>query len=442
MAAEDAKHYDKKTENTAKESITVTYELPSLPSAQHKSGLAGLLLLIESMKRRRMGPLPEITKLAPLGCTIVFTNENLQLILDELYDAENFEAIVKSKWKNKEPLRIKEIEIVNDETGKVKIEPRYVYEAPGPKLSFLEALGIPGEHAGWLKLRRDALWGTLRSIPKTREGYLDRIEGRPASRSGISKIWPELLKQRDAAAKGFLRTIGVPSNLMIGAQAYSAEKVKFSGPADQTLLLHFWQVTSLVYVPQIIDRDGKTQLVDDSYIFAIPEVSHLNYFVNEFLHLLGKLGPELIGYRPAGAVVSVPEEGGLDYMSLLLARAQKAAERTAFFDSVSAVEVVHLEKKKKGNNVAMLSNHRLEPDDNMLRDFQHIRRTYKSPLFRAHMIRNLVTGRPWFAGFATCAAITPAKLLMNHSGAPWVVGQFGRDVSKKFRLLQDDQKEG
>ena len=414
--------------------ITISYDLPSLPSAQHKAGLAGLLLLIESMDRRRMGPLPEISGLTPLGCTVAFTNENLRSILDELYDAENFEVIVKSKWKSKEPLRIKEIEVVNEETGEVKREQRYVYETPGPKLAFLEALGLSGEREGWLKLRRDALWGTLRSIPKTREGYLDRIAGQSASRSGLSRIWPELVKQRAANVRGHLRTVEVPSNLMIGAQAHSAEKVDFSGPADQTLLLHFWQVASLVYVPQIIDRDGKTQL-DNSYIFAIPEVSHLKNFVDEFPLVLGELGSELIGYRPAGAVVSVPEEGVLDYMSLLLARVQKKAEQTAFFDSVSAVEVVHL--KKKGNNVAMLSSHRLEPDDDMLQDFERFR-TYKSPMFRAHMIRNLVAGRHWFTGFADLAAGTPAKLLMNRSGAPWIARQLSRDASKKFRLLQDD----
>lgn len=439
MIANVAEESGEKADSADIEAITVTYELPSLPSAQHKAGLAGLLLLIESMKRQRMGPLPEITGLTPLGCTVAFTNETLQSILDELYDAENFEVVVKSKWKGKEPLRVKEIEIPNEETGEVKREPRYVYETPAPKLAFLEALGISGGREGWLKLRRDALWGTLRSIPKTREGYLDRVAGQSASRSGLSKIWSELVKQRNAIAKGHLRTVEVPSNLMIGAQSHSAEKVKFAGPADQTLLLHFWQVASLVYVPQIIDRDGKAQL-DNSYIFAIPEVSHLKRFIDEFLHVLGKLGPELIGYRPAEAVVSVPEEGGLDYMSLLLARVQKKAEQTAFFDSVSAIEVVHL--KKKGNNVAMLSNHRLEPDDDMLRDFEHIRRTYKSPLFRAHRIRNLVAGRPWFAKFADLAATTPAKLLMDHSGAPWVARQLSRDASKKFRLLQDDYKEG
>jgi len=430
----------KKTGNVDREPITITYDLLSLPSAQHKAGLAGFLLIIESMRRRRMGPLPEVSELTPMGCTVAFTNENLQLVLDELYDAEKFEVMVKSKWKSKEPLRITEIEVVNEETGEAKREQRYVYETPGPKLAFLEALGISGGRDGWLKLRRDALWGTLRSIPKTREGYLDRIAGQSPSRSGLSRIWPELVKQRDATAKGHLWTVEVPSNLMIGAQAHSAEKVRFSAPADQTLLLHFWQVASLVYVPQIIDRDGKAQL-DNSYLFAIPEVSHLGHFVDEFLQVLGELGLEMIGYRPAGAVVSVPEEGGLDYMSLLLARVQRRAERTAFFDSVSAVEVVHL--KKKGNNVAMLSSHRLEPDADMLQDFESIRRTYKSPMFRAHMIRNLlVPGRSWFTGFADLAAVTPAALLMNHSGAPWVARQLSWDVSKKLRLLQDEHEGG
>jgi len=386
-----------------------------------------------------MGPLPKITELTPQGCTVTFTNENLQVLLDELYDADNFEIVVRKKWKSKEPLRIKEIDVVNEDTGEVKKEPRYVYETPAPKLAFLEALGISGGREGWLKLRRDALWGTLRSIPKTREAYLDRAAGQPASRSGISRIWSELLKQEDAIAKGRLRTVEVPSNLMIGAQAYNAEKVRFSGLADQTLLLHFWQVASLVYVPQIITRDGKAQL-DNSYIFAIPEVAHLTDFVENFLYVLGELGPEVIGYRPAGAVVSIPEEGGLDYMWLLLERARNRVEQSALGYSISAVEIVHLEKK--GNNVAILSSQRLEPDQGVLSDFEDIRRTYKSPLLRALMIRNRVAGQPWFGGFADLAAVTPAKLLMNHSGAPWVARQLSRDASKKFRLLHDDQEEG
>jgi len=435
MPAKDSGQSEEKTGNADSEAIAITYDLPSLPSAQHKAGLAGLLLLIDSMKRRRMGPLPEVTNLTPMGCTIAFTNDRLQAILDELYDAENCEVAVKSKWQGKEPLRIVEIEVVNEETGEARKERRYVYEVPGPKLAFLEALGLSDQSGSWLKLRRDALWGTLRSIPKTREGYLDRIAGQPATRSGLSRIWPELVKQKDATSRGTWRAVEVPSNLMIGAQTHNAERVKFSGPADLTLLLHFWQIASLVYVPQIIDRDGKT-LLDNSYVFAIPAINHLEHFIDEFPLVLGELSPELTGYRPADAVVCVPEEGGLDYMSLLLARVQRRAERTAFFDSVSAVEVVHL--KRRGNNVAMLCSHRLKPNVSVLRDFEYIRHSYKSPLFRAHAIQNLVAGRPWFAGFADLAAITPAKLLMSHSGAPWVARQFSQDASRKFRALQDD----
>ena len=386
-----------------------------------------------------MGPLPEISEQTPIGCSVAFTKASLQSILNELYDAENYEVAAKSKWQGKEPLRIEEVQVVGQETGKTKTEQRYIYETPAPKLAFLETLGLSGERGAWLKLRRDALWGTLRKIPKTREGYLDRVDGQPASRSGLSKIWPEMVKQRDAAVRGLFCTVEVPSNLMIGAQTHNAERVRFSGPVDQTLLLHFWHVACLVYVPQIIDRDGRANLERDSYVFAIPEVSHLAHFIDDFQHVLGELGPELVGYRPAKAIVSIPEEGGLDYMSLLLARTQKRAELGAFFDCVSAVEVVCL--KKKGNNLAMLSSHRLEPDSTMLQSFEHIRLSYRSPLFRARALRNLVAGRAWFDGFADLAATKSAKLLMNHPGAPWTTRQLSRDVSRKFRSLQDDQKE-
>lgn len=378
-----------------------------------------------------MGPLPEITDLTSIGCKIEFSSKSIQSIIDELYNARWVENPRGNKRQGKkQPIRVEENVEIDPETQREIKKKVYWYRDEQPCLNFLEAFGLP-EDGRWLDLRRDALLRVIRQRYLQRGVYLKRCDNGHSFENTLSELLP-LRKKKTFLSFG---NVKIPGTLFIGAQAHNTEKVKFSGPADQTLLLHFWQVASLVYVPQIIDRDGKAQL-DNSYIFAIPEVRHLKQFIDEFLHVLGKLGPEVIGYRPAEAVVSVPEEGGLDYMSLLLARVQKKAEQTAFFDSVSAIEVVHL--KKKGNNVAMLSSHRLEPDDDMLRDFEYIRRTYKSPLFRAHRIRNLVAGRPWFAGFADLAAITPAKLLMNHSGAPWVARQLSRDASKKFRLLQDD----
>jgi len=378
-----------------------------------------------------MGPLPEVSDQTSLGCKITFTSETIQAIFDELYAATWVENPDKKKRQGKkQPIRVEENVEIDPETQREIKKKVYWYRDEQPCLNFLGALGFP-EDGRWLDLRRDALLRVIRQRYLQRGVYLKRCDNGHAFENTLSDLLP-VSQKRGVVAFG---KVPIPGTIMIGAQAHSAEKVRFYGPADQTLLLHFWQVASLVYVPQIIDRDGKAQL-DNSFVFAIPEVCHLSNFIGDYPYVLGELGPELIGYRPAEAVVSIPEEGGLDYMSLLLARVQKKAKQTAFFDSVSAVEVVHL--RRKGNNVAMLSSHRLEPDDDMLQDFKYIRRTYKSPMFRAHMIRNLVAGRPWFTGFADLAAVTPAKLLMNRSGAPWGARQLSRDASKKFRVLQDD----
>ena len=40
--------------------LTLSYSLFDLPSAQHKAGLAGLLLLIDSLRQRGADPLPDM----------------------------------------------------------------------------------------------------------------------------------------------------------------------------------------------------------------------------------------------------------------------------------------------------------------------------------------------------------------------------------------------
>jgi len=380
-----------------------------------------------------MGPLPEITDLTSIGCKIEFSSKSIQSIIDELYNAKWVENPRENKRPSKkQPIRVEENVEIDPQTQREIKKKVYWYRDEQPCLNFLEALGL-SKDGRWLDLRRDALLRVIRQRYRQRGVYLKRCDNSHAFENTLSELLP---RRKKTFAFGDAR---IPGTLLIGAQERNAEKVKFCGTADLTLLLHFWQVVCLVYVPQIIDKDGKADLEKDSYIFAIPEVSHLTDFIDDFPHVLGELGTETIRYRPAEAVVSIPEEGALDYMRLLLEKARKRVEQSTLGYSISAVEIVHLKKKKKGNNVAMLSSQRLEPDSDMLQDFEHIRRTYKSPLFRAHMIRNLVAGRPcWFTGFADLAAITPAKLLMNHSGAPWVARQLSRDVNKKFRSLQDD----
>ena len=75
------------------ERITLTFDLHDLPTAQHRAGLAGLILQIDSM-----GPdgsngirerIPDIEELTPTSATITFTRDSMQGVFDDLYAAEH-----------------------------------------------------------------------------------------------------------------------------------------------------------------------------------------------------------------------------------------------------------------------------------------------------------------------------------------------------------------
>ncbi len=70
-----------------KQTLYLEYDLFELPTARHKAGLAGLLLIIESMKRRRMTTIPVIRKLTPTSVYFAFTRKSMQVLFDYLYAA-------------------------------------------------------------------------------------------------------------------------------------------------------------------------------------------------------------------------------------------------------------------------------------------------------------------------------------------------------------------
>src|SRR5262249_51718827 len=90
----------KKASATAVDSITVKYDLFDLPTAQHKAGLAGLVLQIRHMgKEERSLPaeaIPEIVEFTTTGATVRFTPRSTQALFDELYDASVEEIAVKT----------------------------------------------------------------------------------------------------------------------------------------------------------------------------------------------------------------------------------------------------------------------------------------------------------------------------------------------------------
>ena len=208
----------------------------------------------------------------------------------------------------------------------------------------------------------------------------------------------------------------------MGAQAVNAEKVPFVGRVDENLLLHFWPVVMRVFVPEVINNEGKTEF--KGFVLAIPEVSDVEGFIDEFELMVATLKPDLRGYRPSEAVISVPQEGALEYMySLVRAKAQQGD----ISYNISSVEVVHLERR--GDNISILSSSRVPVNTMTLEKYEAIRQSYSHPLFKTQLIHNLLEGNEWYAGF---------DRLLSTCDRDWFIGVktwFPRDVRKHFDLV-------
>jgi CRISPR-associated protein Cmx8 len=413
----------------SEEMITLRYDPFSLPTAQHRAGLAGLLVVIESLRRHGVKPLPNITPSPDGFYELSFSRENFQTVFNELYDAvhEERSQSQKRKDKAKKVIPLKREEKRRDEkTGKEKTF--YIYDQIVPKAGFL-SLDMPEP---WLKLWRDSVWSTLRGIPLTRLPYENRGEKKDVQEAG--KLWTELgkfIKNRD---EGKLLTKDVPSCLFLGAQAVNAEMVPFLGRVDENILLHFWPVVMGVYVPEAVDSEGKTEF--KGYVLAIPDVADMGGFVKVFPKAVAQLGTEMHGYRPRDAVISVPQEGALEYLHHLLALAKSRTESQELaFYYLSGVEVYHLEKR--GNSVHMLSSDHIGFDSSILEDYGNIRRRYASPLFRRQLVLNLLQRKPkpWFSGFDRVFSSHPREFFLgrNHEGKDRGAVRFSADVHRRFQ---------
>src|SRR5262245_22161070 len=101
------------------EVVEIRYDLFDLPTAQHKAGLAGLILAIRSLKERsekdsEVMPPESVPKIVEgpdnAGAKIRFTKRSVQGLFDDLYDAAVVEVAVKAKWQGKPPKREETVE--------------------------------------------------------------------------------------------------------------------------------------------------------------------------------------------------------------------------------------------------------------------------------------------------------------------------------------------
>ena len=410
----------------ADETVILDYDLHALPTAQHKSGLAGLLLMIESMRLRRIGPLPGF-RISHNSVRLEVTKESLQALCDDFFDARWIETETKTKWQKAVPKRV--IEKEEEANGKVRKTKFYVYDIYQPKGKFLEAFYQDGDGV-WLKLWRDMLWNSLRGKPLTRLVYKERADGKPSTEA--EKLWMALVESRKQRAKGAPKKAKISSALFIGAQDVNAENVPFKGEVEQNLLLLFWPLVSPIFAPRRLGADGRQD--DAGFVIAIPEPSNLSDFVSDTTAYFRSLDTAVLGYRPKDALVDLPEEAAMEYLLRLVA-AKLGATDVSY--SVAAVEVYHIEKK--GNSIRLKAANRIKPNPRLLKGYDSMRREARNPLYKQVRLTNMLADRPWYQGMEALFNTYPWTFFVRQQGkTPVQLPFFGHDAQRKFKAIEQE----
>ncbi|MHC5539226.1 type I-MYXAN CRISPR-associated protein Cmx8 [Singulisphaera rosea] len=417
------------------ETIAVEYLLHELPTAQHKAGLAGLILQIRSMIERKAAGLlpsdteiPEIVEISASTATIRFSAPSTQAIFDDIYSAEIVEARSTTRWAG---ATLKE-ERPNPSAKEGEPKKWFIYDVVEPVGPFLRRYTDDGKER-WHKLWRDMLWAIPRGRPTTRTPFNARAEGQ-STKEGID-AWKDLLANEKAKEGGRFRTVELAGAIMIGAQAVNAETVAFEDRADHALLLHFWSLVARIFVPERVDSDGKREFA--GYVLAFPDVSNLPAFCRAYVRALADLKSDVHGYRPAESVISIPEQGALEFMRHLEAlTTQKLIDDTParYIAGVEFFSMIRV-----GQNVKLAANGRIPPDDALLFRYSGIRAAFRNPVFLAGYLSALLRGRPWFAEFETRFTTLDWSFFLHstqekHRTPPTMIG-FAWEANRAFQTI-------
>jgi CRISPR-associated protein Cmx8 len=406
--------------------LNLDYQLAELPSSQHRAGLAGLVLIIRWLEkqpefREKNGAICKLTRLDDKGATLELNQTGLEALFDEIYDAslEEQERNQLLKKRTKEviqPLREEEKEETDPKTNKTKTKKVYIYPVVVPKGSFLSDPSYDkssdGKNGLWIKLWRDMVWSILRGVPATRKPFEARAEGQ--YNDDVIKVWQQLIQPEEF-------TVDLPSTYFLGAQANNAENIPFKDRARLQFLLHFWLFAAQIYVPEVIDNEGKRNFA--GYAIAIPDIFKLKRFCERLSRLLSERSIEKSGYLPRDCIVDIAIESALDIMMRLTERLTQSTGEQKTASTVLGIDVIHTEKQ--GNNIRILGTSRLNPENLMINEYVRIRNQYWSPLFRKQRLLNLVNHSPWYSGFDSLLCTLPYKQITENE-------YFRHDVREAF----------
>jgi CRISPR-associated protein Cmx8 len=407
--------------------LKVRWDLAELPSSQHKAGLAGLALCVRFLERKEDHKgVCRIESIDEQGLTLEVDRRGMQALFDDVYDASLEEQrrpkMLPRKGPNgtKQDVPPKRVEekTIEDGKGGAKTTKFFVYDHAIPRGALLDEWDAASSDSQklWLKLWRDLVWTTLRGKPATRRPYEARAKREPVTDG--EEVWDQL---NDAAGE----SVDLPSTYYLGAQAKSAENVSFRDTGRYRCLLHFWPFAIAIYVPSVLDREGKREFV--GFALSFPDIVDLAAFVDDWARLARERSPEASGYRPRDAIVDVAVEGGLDLvarMFQLIGRREGAAATAPW---LTAVDVFHVERV--GNNVRLRSISRLDAVRARSDEYMRVRGSYRSPVFRRQRIVNVLSDLPWWSGFGRLCAIAPDRQTIRSA-------QFQHDAGMAFTEVE------
>lgn len=368
------------------ETISLDYHLAQLPTVSHRAGLAGLAFLILYLHRYDRHTKTEVkTIVSESSLHFECTRSGLQSLLNLFFSAHY--EVKWSKTKIKDPIDIK---VEKDQSGKELT----LYGWLG---LVIDGLALCDESGLWKSLWSEWMLNTIRAFPKSREPFKLRAErdlakrhDRPFSEEAFlqetEKTW-QALKKPTARA-------GLSSSAIIGAEAATAEGVSLENTNAEQFLLNFWPVVSQPYIPCKFKPNGDRE--DWGYAVAIPDILNLELFVESFDDILGNRSDAKYGYRPAEAMVELPEESALESLRQIQERINHIPTAGDDVESnILGFEVCHAYRPDPQRGPELKSIAYLPANFPGISQYSEYRKKLWCPWFRRHLLQNLLRELDW-----------------------------------------------
>jgi CRISPR-associated protein Cmx8 len=387
----------------ALELITLEYQLHQLPSSQHRSGLAGLILKIQWLQQQEafkdsLEAVCEVIHLNADRATIQFNLAGLTALFRSHYSASFEEREqLKPRKKGSQTFRIIQREIYDEKTDRSKLTDIYIYQDIVPQGHLVQSFDPTANNSQiWTKLWQEATCVILRPSDRQRIPFKAMVGG--ADPPEIEKIWKLLLKRPDAA-------VYLSSTYMLGVQRKNNEGMPMDDRASFFFLLHFWIYVAQIYQPIHVDAKDKPKL--HGYAIAIPDVRNLSSFCQHFPSISRKRCTKIKWGKPAEAIVRHPIEAGLMMLSSIQTYLQANTDGIDIDNLLFGVDVFHLFKKK--HEAQILSIQRYLPDKDTIEEFTKLEQKIFNSTFRIQYWQNLIHNRPRIFGFDTLIQNLPTK---------------------------------